>query len=341
MKGKYIGHLARHDPLYPYLAHEILRRINVYENNAEFRVFELVASNTVYAYEEKHSKVCLIGKFYGPTFGWDQDRAMARAQREYGNLEVLRGYGLIGCPHHVIRPLGISQNLNCLLVQEHYQGESLSHAIDGAVYSGDDAHLFWRLKALAYFLATQHNRTANGEAVNFDEDCRYLDHLIAQLQNSHRIDCHDVEEFWWLRDQWRDQPVMWQDQQVWLHGDATPANFLFGGGLDVAAIDLERMKRGDRVFDVGRIAGELFHAFLNATGDKYKAEPFIGHFLWEYACHFPDRHRAFHSITQRTPYYMGLTLLRIARNGWRCAYRRTLIEQAKVLLRAYGKNHDH
>ena len=38
------------------------------------------------------------------------------------------------------------------------------------------------------------------------------------------------------------------------HGDATPANFLFGDHMDVAAIDLERMKRGDRMFDVGRVA---------------------------------------------------------------------------------------
>ena len=82
---------------------------------------------------------------------------------------------------------------------------------------------------------------------------------------------------------------MWADRQVWLHGDATPANFLFGHGLDVAAIDLERMKRGDRLFDVGRVAGELQHAFMAATGDAHRAEPFIGHFLWEYCCHFPDR----------------------------------------------------
>ena len=84
---------------------------------------------------------------------------------------------------------------------------------------------------------------------------------------------------------------MWEDQQVWLHGDATPANFLFGRGMDVAAIDLERMKRGDRMFDVGRIAGELQHSFMAATGDKARAEPFIGHFLWEYCGHFPDHER--------------------------------------------------
>ena len=84
----------------------------------------------------------------------------------------------------------------------------------------------------------------------------------------------------------------------------------------VMAIDLERMRRADRVFDLGRIAGELQHFYMQATGNKYAAEPFISHFLWEYACHFPDRDRAFHSITGRIPFQMGLTLLRIARNSW-------------------------
>lgn len=342
MKGKYLGYLARQDPLYGFLTHDVLRRMNVYETNADFRVFELVASNAVYAYEDRRSGARVVGKFFGPTFGWDRHRAAGRAEREYWNLETLRGYGLVGCPHHVIRPLGINRDLDCLLVQEHYQGETLSQAIDGALHGGNSAHLFWRLKALGYFLATQHNRTANGEGVDFEADCRYLDHLVGELERQRRIDGRDAEEFRWLRDQWRAQPAMWQDQQVWLHGDATPANFLFGGGLDVAAIDLERMKRGDRVFDVGRIAGELLQAFLNTTGDKTRAEPFIGHFLWEYACHFPDRDRAFRSITERTPYYMGLTLLRIARNGWvSSAYGHTLIKQAKHLLRSYWKNHDY
>jgi thiamine kinase-like enzyme len=127
---------------------------------------------------------------------------------------------------------------------------------------------------------------------------------------------------------------MWEDRQVLVHGDATPSNFLFGDDLNVIAIDLERMKPADRVFDVGRIAGELQHSYMQATGNKYAAEPFISHFLWEYACHFPDRDRAFQSITGRVPFQMAITLLRIARNSWVSEpHRRRLVEETKIILR--------
>jgi hypothetical protein len=73
---------------------------------------------------------------------------------------------------------------------------------------------------------------------------------------------------------------------------------------------------------------------MQFAGNKGLAEPFIGHLLWEYACHFPDRQSAFASITRRVPFYMGLTLLRIARNSWIADYyRRELIEEAKNTLR--------
>jgi len=231
--------------------------------------------------------------------------------------------------------LGISGDINGVLAVEYFSGEEFSHAIARATQHGDDAHLYWRLKALAYFLATQHNRTANGASVDFEPDCRYFDTVVGRLKNADRIGQWDVDELSWLRDCWRDRPQMWEDRQVWLHGDATPANFLFGHGMDVAAIDLERMKRGDRMFDVGRVAGELQHSFMTAVGDWRRAEPFIGHFLWEYSCHFPDRERTFQSITTRAPYYMGLNLLRIARNDYIGQdYGGRLVRRAKKLLQA-------
>lgn len=309
--------------------------MGVRERHPAFRVFQLSGSNEVYGYEEKFSGSKIICKFYGPKFGWDRDKAAWMASQEYRSLKTLRGYDLVGSPHHVIRPLGFDRELNCVLALEYYDGEQFSQAIGRSTHYRDDDHLYWRLKALAYFLATQHRRTANGEGVDFQADCRYLDTVVARLRDRHRIGQWDVEEFLWLGDCWRKRGHMWQDQQVWLHGDATPGNFLFGHGLDVAAIDLERMKRGDRMFDVGRVAGELQHAFMSATGDKHRAEPFIGHFLWEYSCHFPDPHDTFRSITRRAPYYMGLNLLRIAANGYiGSGYSGRLVAQAKVLLQA-------
>jgi hypothetical protein len=83
-------------------------------------------------------------------------------------------------------------------------------------------------------------------------DTSYFGRLTRSLQKRHRIGECDAAELLWLSDRWRERPRMWQDQEVWLHGDATPANFLFGHGIDAAAIDLERMRRGDRMFDLGR-----------------------------------------------------------------------------------------
>jgi hypothetical protein len=275
-----------------------------------------------------------VGKFFvnGSTHG---PRATERMGQEFENLQVLRGYGLRGYPHHVVRPLGTNGSLNGILVEEYCGDAPLSCFINGAIHHDRTAQLYAKLTALAYFLATLHNRTANGHNVDFSEDCAYLDRLVKKLESKHIIGTWDVEELHWLRDLWRDKPRMWEDRQVFVHGDATPSNFLFGEGLSVMAIDLERMRRADRAFDLGRIAGELQHFFLQATGNKYAAEPFIGHFLWEYACHFPDRQRAFQAITARIPFQMALTLLRIARNSWvGAAHRRQLVVEAKIILRS-------
>lgn len=330
----YVGHLAAHDPLHPYLRERILPQIGIVRRETDFRVFTMQGSE-VYLYEEKHSQTRLVGKFFvnGKRHG---AAATERMWQEFDNLQLVRGFGLAGYPHHVVRPLGANGAINSILVEEYCGGISLSVIIDAAIHDQRSSQLLAKLTALAYFLATLHNRTANDHNVDFSQDCAYLDRLVGKLRQKQMIGASDADELSWLRDRWREQPRMWEDRQVLVHGDATPSNFLFGDGLTVMAIDLERMKTADRVFDVGRIAGELQHFFLRATGDKFAAEPFIGHFLWEYACHFPDRHRAFRSITSRVPFQIGLTLLRIARNNWVSgAHGRRLIQEAKIILRTF------
>jgi len=326
---QYVGQLSSRDPLHPYLVHDVLPQMGVRNGPAEFRVFSM-KHRKVYLYEECHSHAQVVGKFFVGG-GHDTAHASRRMRQEFDNLQLLRSYGLAGYPHHVVRPLGTNAWLNSILVEEYSPGVPLSSFVNDAIHKRQSQPLFEKLTALAYFLATLHNRTANGRGVDFHEDCAYL---VRKLQAQRVVGAWDADELYWLRDRWREKPRMWEDNQVLVHGDATPSNLLFGRGLSVIAIDLERMQRADRAFDLGRITGELQHYFLQATGDTQPAEPFIGHFLWEYACHFPDRARAFHAITRRVPFQMALTLLRIARNSWVAASHRTrLVEEAKIILR--------
>lgn len=301
---------------------------------AGFLVFQLPGTNEIYAYEGRESGARIVCKFFGTRYGGDVALAAQAARREQKALQALRTVGLCGSPHHVVCPYGFDPDINCVLALEYYDGERLSEAIDRALWHGDEPHLFRRLEALAFFLATQHTRTATGQPVDFHVDCAYLDVLLGMLHDIGRVGQWDIDELRWLRELWRARPRMWQDRQVWLHGDATPANFLFGDHLDVAAIDLERCRRGDRLFDVGRVAGELQHAFLQTTDDPDRADPFIGHFLQAYCGHFPEPEAMFAALTARSPYYRACTLLRVARNTYIAAdHAATLIEHAKRQLR--------
>ena len=336
MKRNYLGHLSEHDPLHGYLQYDIQPQISGFSGCSKYRVFRLNGSNDVYLYEDRNTGTKVIGKFFLTSRKNDAAKAASRLTREFDNLSMMRDYGLTGYPHYIARPLGRNYSMNALLVTEYCEGELLSEVILEVIRGGDHGKLFHKLTALAYFLSAFHNRTAIGAGVEFHLDCDYMDRLIDKLLKIRAIGGDEAHELYWLRDQWRNQPRMWEDQKVFVHGDATPENFTFGKGLQVITFDLERSKYADRVFDTGRIAGELKHFFMRATGNKDAAESFIGHFLWEYACHFPNRESAFQSITGRTPFYMGITLLRIARNGWvEPEYRRRLINEAKECLRRF------
>lgn len=326
---EYLGHLSKNDPLYTYLRHHVLPQIDMGDEHADFRVFRLHASNHVFLYEDKYSRTRLIGKFFGGIEGRSRETAFRYMEREYNNLNWLRELGFRNHPHYVVRPFGRNANLDCLLVEEFSKAIPLMHFLHDASRGKKTDVLYEKLTALAFFLAQLHNKTASHYQVEFEQEAAYFRHLMDKLNSLKYLSGSDSSLFYQLLNRWKNQSCMYEDIQVIVHGDPTPANILFGDELSVVAIDLERMKSSDRVFDVGRVAGEIKHHFMQQTGNRYASEPFIGHFLWEYCCHFPDRQRAFDAITQRLPFYLGMTLLRIARNTWVSnSYRRQLFAEA-------------
>ena len=329
---KYLGHLPTDDPFYEYLRCDILPTLRAV-NHPDFRVYGLRASNHVCLYEERGSGARVIGKFFGGVPDIDPDAGLRHMEHEFDNLNYLRSIGFNAYPHYIPRPLGRNASLNRVVVEEYCYGTLFKHVILKAIRENVRDVLFQKLTALAYFLATLHNRTPRDSSVDFNKECDYFDRVMNRLLSAAWIEWDQAQELYRLKSQWRDKACMWEDCQVLIHGDVTPDNVLFGDGLWVIMLDLERMKSSDRVFDLGRVVGELQHFFLQRAGDKWLAEPFIGHFLWEYSCHFPDRDAAFAAITRRLPFYAALTLLRISRNAWiDGTYRKRLLEEARKTL---------
>ncbi|OLN28070.1 hypothetical protein DVDV_1816 [Desulfovibrio sp. DV] len=330
---QYLGHLAASDPLHSYLRDAILPQLVVSDREPRWRVYRVSPASDVYLYEDKWTQAHVVGKFYAHSRGLNGSNAPQTAENERRNLDFARSLGLDSLPDYVVRPLGVNPGLGDLLVIEHIAGEQLDSVIEAAAGNGRDERLFRKLSGLARFFARLHNATAGPELVDFARTQGYYDRVVGYLAAHAGISARRINRLRELGHGYANRAAMWQDVQVAVHGDATPSNFLFGRGQDVYAIDLERMHRDDRVYDVGRLCGELKHCFLQMTGNIDRAEPFVGHFLWEYAGHFPDREQTFAALTARLPFHLGLTLLRIARNSWlEDGYRNRLVHEAKVIL---------
>src|ERR1035437_6655718 len=187
MSRIYVGRLSKHDPLHGYLQYEIQPQISGASGSSTYRVFRLNASNDVYLYEDRNTGMKVIGKFFLSSRKKCALKAASRLTREFDNLRMMRDYGQTGYPHHVVKPLGRNYSMNALLVTEYCDGELLSEVILEAIRSGDHGNLYHKLTALAYFLASFHNRTATGKGVEFHEDCDYMDRLVIKLFENRTI----------------------------------------------------------------------------------------------------------------------------------------------------------
>ena len=113
-----------------------------------------------------------------------------------------------------------------------------------------------------------------------------------------------------------------------IHGDANPMNYLFNHDK-VYVLDFESSQEHTQFgLDLGFVAAELKFLFAVHRRDERMAEPYIGHFLWQYS----RNEQEFHANTRAIPFFMSLGLLRMARLGQKADRRAYIFREAKACL---------
>lgn len=300
----------------------------------EIEMERLPHGKPVYAFTEKANNIQVVVKQFEDCL-ISSRRAWLLAEREYLNLKLLRErFGMDRGASQVVAPLGRKEGLSALLVTKRVPGRMLDHYIVEATSGQQSQPLFAKLSQLAKFFVKLHRNTETHMWVSPDLPRRCLGRILSGLE--HDLSYFPEEEAIraYANRWWNENGLLSEDRLVVLHGDATPTNFLFEDE-QLVGIDLEAMRWGDRCWDLGFLAAELKHHFMWRTGDGWAAEPYIGHFLWEYATNYADR-QFFHRVTRRIPLYMALGLLRIAKNSWvDIGHRERLFVEAKKCLK-YG-----
>jgi len=297
-------------------------------------ITSLGAQKPVCLFFERKRNIMVVGKL----FKWGViplEEAWLGADKEYANLKLLHEMlGEKADGDNVVAPLGENRALSALLVIERAPGLTLDFFLAKAIFEQQGDQLCDILSHLARFLVKLHETCKTERPLSPELPRLRLNSLLDSLSEGplEPLPRASIEQYavqWW-----NTETVFGSDRETIVHGDATPTNFLFENA-NVTAIDLESMRWADRCWDLGFIAAELKHHFMWRTGSGQLAEPFISHFLWEYAVDYGDTN-FFHVITRKIPLYMAIGLLRIARNLYLDeSYRKFLILEAKQCLK-YG-----
>jgi tRNA A-37 threonylcarbamoyl transferase component Bud32 len=221
----------------------------------------------------------------------------------------------------VAKPLAINKDFNCVLVTEHIPGKSLGW------YLKREENLYEKLAAIAHMLRNLHDNT---QSYSYDKENEFrnfhdvLDHL--KLDDGTRENFNKLLGQWWYSS--------WLDRECgcMVHRDVTPSNYIFYKGKPYA-IDFESSwVEANPVRDLGILTAELKNEFELHKGGGWKAEPYIGNFLWEYSRGEKD----FYHVTRILPFFMSIGLLRSARIH-QGEYRNYLIREASECLNAINR----
>jgi len=310
-KEKRVGILGPGDPFRDWLISILRWRIQDPECLvAVYRI--LPSSHTVCRYEFLNQGFSVVAKFYAEPTGWKRSYDPVSAlEAEFSILRRLEQ--IIDIP----RPLAMHRDFHCALLTEYVRGRSLYRCLQ----KGDCP--YDRLTAVARVQRRLHDQTRSVYRKDkvFARFHRLLDQLWLDQATRTKYDL--------LLGRWWHSPALDLASGCRIHGDANPMNYLFDGER-VYLLDLESSKdRAHFGHDLGLIAAELKHYFAFHRGNGNLAEPYIGHYLWQY-CRDLDEFRA---LTRVLPFFMGLGWLRMARLPLGKEHRAYVMREAKACLK--------
>ncbi len=288
----------------------------------------LPSSRPVYRLTCASGKYQAVGKFfsaYPPATSLDRGLL-----QEYDNYLRTPDLGLKEAS--VPRLLGRCPEVGLGLLLEFVPGPDLDRILAGAIGDGGACGAAPALARLAALLADFHGQPLAAQPVGPDPACRYLDKVVRQLDGMGLLAAEDRRNLAREAAAWQGRLGEFPDRLVLVHGDATPTNFLFPDGRAVA-LDLERLRVADRLWDLSWVAAELKHAWGWRAGNFSGAEEAIRHFFQAYLAALTPDPGLLRRLHYLNPFYMALAELRIARNAYLAwDYRRELVAEARRCL---------
>ncbi len=314
MANRHVSVLNPGDPFRDWLVEEVVGN-RVQNKQCSVDVFKYSSSHTVCRYHFRVEHFNVMAKFFAEPTGRLKDYNPYKGMmNEYRNLE--KAASVI----NVAKPLAVNKKFNCVLVTEHIPGKSL------AWYFKREEKLYERLASVAHMLRQLHENTQS--SYNKENEFRNYHEVLGHL----KLDYDIRETFNRLLGEWWYSPWLDREHGCMVHRDVTPSNYIFCKGKPYA-IDFESSwLQAHPVRDLGILTAELKNEFELNKGGGWKAEPYIGNFLWEYSRDEKD----FKYITRVLPFFMGIGLLRSARLH-QGNYRNYLIREAHECLKAIYK----
>jgi hypothetical protein len=307
------------------LTHFLLTQLGG-SRDRNLEVERLRANRPVFRFSVQGDGTGLVGKFFrGQVPTTPQDRSL---EQEYRNYQAAPGWGLTAAGL-IPQLVGQSPGLRLGLLLEGIPGPDLDHYLLAAAHGQGLEACRQKVGQLAELLAFFHTRPLSPLPVAPEPALAYFGKLRGQLQAQGLLSYEEVAGLAEESQEWQALLQEYPDRQVLLHGDATPTNFLFPDGR-VVAVDLERLRPGDRLFDLSWVAGELRHAWGWRGRDFGESEALIQHFFRSYLDVLPGDAILARRIYALNPLYMALAELRIARNAYLTwDYRRALVAEAQ------------